>query len=602
MRISLKIQKYICFITLIIINTILSVTFIKYTNKWYVYLFILALGSILNSASSILLIIKKMLTKNDSSYVYRTNPKKYLYVIPCYNESEEELTLSINSLVNQERIINDVISFIIICDGKAKGVGNEYSTDIILKNLLMVEELPIIYNYYTADVEINQIEIYNGKYKNIPYLLMIKLNNFGKRDSLVIVRRLCYIYNESLIDNSYESENSFLSKNIIQSVKKYFKKIYNDKIDFIIGIDADTIFDYRCSYELIKAIEHDDNIKGCVGFVDIDKSMNKCSLYVLYQYAEYVIAQCLKRQAQSNITHKVSCLSGCNQILKICKETCGEEILNKFNYLPRINENIFNHIRSYASEDRNHVCLMLSMYPYVKTVQTLKAIAWTKVPTSINVFLSQRRRWSLGASTNDMLLVYFSGINIFERISAFVNIMIYLLNPFIFIATIMFLMSLKHATYLALYLSILMIIPIIYYLMIPIFIKPMIFRETLYYYISLIFYFMCGSIITLIIYCNSIINMDIIKWGKTRAIELNNIIVNNTFIEQNNDNLSSQQNGDNDLNSDENGFTSDYITDENIFNTDENGFIDDSQESIIVPSTYLVIEKKIFENNSSKNI
>lgn len=96
--------------------------------------------------------------------------------------------------------------------------------------------------------------------------------------------------------------------------------------------------------------------------------------------------------------------------------------------------------------------------------------------------------------------------------------------------------------------------------------------------------------------------MDIIKWGKTRAIELNNIIVNNTFIEQNNDNLSSQQNGDNDLNSDENVFTSDYITDENIFNTDENGFIDDSQESIIVPSTYMVIEKKIFENNSSKNI
>ena len=126
----------------------------------------------------------------------------------------------------------------------------------------------------------------------------------------------------------------------------------------------------------------------------------------MYQYAEYTFAQCLKRFAQSNITHKVSCLSGCNQILRVTEETCGETILQKFNYLPNENDNIFDHIRSYAIEDRNHVCLMLSTYPYVHTVQTLDAIAYTNVPTTIPIFLSQRRRWNLGANSNDMMLIY----------------------------------------------------------------------------------------------------------------------------------------------------------------------------------------------------
>jgi chitin synthase len=270
-------------------------------------------------------------------------------------------------------------------------------------------------------------------------------------------------------------------------------------------------------------MENDDTVHGCVGYVDIYPKMNSCSIYVLYQYAEYMFSQCLRRQAQSHITSKVSCLSGCNQILRVSNETCGEEILTKFNYFPKEDENIFNHIRSYASEDRNHVCLMLSMFPNVKTKQTLKAIAYTVVPTSIKVFMSQRRRWSLGANANDMLLIYLPGINIFERISALINIITYSFSPFVFVATVFFIKSIIiHPTYLMLLLSIPILIVAGYSVLIPIFIKPLLFRSALYYYLSYIFFVIFGSLINLCLYFNSIINMDVIKWGKTRSIGVGN--------------------------------------------------------------------------------
>ena len=260
----------------------------------------------------------------------------------------------------------------------------------------------------------------------------------------------------------------------------------------------------------------------------------------MYQYAEYTYAQCLKRYTQSNITQKVNCLSGCNQILRICEETCGEKILKEFNRLPKNNENIFNHIRSYASEDRNHVSLMLSMYPYVKTVQNLDAIAYTNVPRSPSVFLSQRRRWNLGANSNDLMLTYLPGINIFERISSLNNVMTFGLTSFIFAATVYFIIAIvRSPSLLMLYLSIIMIIPFIYALSIPIFVKK---QSYCYYYTSLIlFYSLCGCI-NLITHLYSIFQMDTIKWGKTRSIQKNETDIKSTSSLEEKSNQNSDEN------------------------------------------------------------
>jgi chitin synthase len=310
-------------------------------------------------------------------------------------------------------------------------------------------------------------------------------------------------------------DDTFFITSLIENLADGF----NGNIDYIIGIDADTVFDYNCTYELIQSMEVDKDIHGCVGFVDICPKMNYSSIFLLYQYAEYVFAQCLRRQTQSNITHKVNCLSGCNQILRISEETCGEKILKIFNYLPKKDEHILRHIRSYASEDRNHVCNMLSLYPHVKTVQNLKAVAYTVVPTSVSVFLSQRRRWNLGANSNDLLLVYLPGINLFERILAFTNVFTFIISPFIYVATVYFILAIIFSpSLLMLYLSIILFIPLCYSLIVPIIIKPLTLKGALYYYLSYVVFVALSGLVSLITFLNAVLKMDVIKWGKTRAL------------------------------------------------------------------------------------
>ena len=516
---NLKNQKYSIISFLLLLNCLLSITLIIFEKKWYAFILFLCLPSLLYSTSSILLIIYNLFKKNNNYDIIRENQfKNYLYVIPCYNESEIELLETLTSLTQQKICKNDKRAFIIVCDGQVIGQGNYKSTDKILLSILNNKNDPIKHKYITREGHNNNIDLYIGKFNDIDYILLVKEKNYGKRDSLVLVRRFCYNYIDQKGNN--QSDLFIISMNLIFENIYIDPKGHNNIIDYIINIDADTIFDYNCTYELIKGIEnHKDNV-GCVGYVDIN--MNNSSIFNpfnLYQYAEYMYSQCLKRQAQSNLTHKVNCLSGCIQILKVCHENCGEEILEKFNYCPTDNDNILTHIRGTASEDRNHVCIMHSMYPNVRTVQSLSAICYTNVPKSARVFLSQRRRWTLGAISNDLLLLFSPNINIFERIISFISIFTFSLTPFIFIATILFLKNIiNNPSYLMLYLSIIMMIPLGYGFLIPIFIKRMYFRDLLYFCVSYIFFIIFGFIITLSTYTYSLFSMDTITWGKTRSI------------------------------------------------------------------------------------
>lgn len=508
---SLKQQKFLILFILFIINSIFISTLLVYRDKWYIFIVFLSLPTFIYSISSLLILITNLCKKNNDYDIRRENiSKKYLYVIPCYNESELELLSTLNSLSLQKTGKNDKRALLIICDGKVIGQGNNKSTDKILLSILNNKHDPIKYSYITRENDINNIDLYIGKFNNIDYILMIKEKNYGKRDSLVLVRRIVYNHN-----------NDHFNDNILyKSFDLIFNNIYDSDIDYIINIDADTIFDYNCTYELIKGIENNKDNVGCVGYVDIN--FNNSSIlnpFNLYQYSEYMYAQCLNRQAQSNLTHKVNCLSGCVQILKVCEENCSEEILEKFNYCPKEDDNIFTHIRGTASEDRNHICIMHSMYPHVRTVQNLSAISYTNVPKSIHVFLSQRRRWTLGATTNDLLLLFSPNINIFERISSFTNVITFALTPFIFVATVLFFINIiSHPTLLTLYLAIMMIIPLSFGLLIPVFIKRMYFKDAMYFYLSYLFFLTFGFIVTLSQYVYSLFSMDNISWGKTRSI------------------------------------------------------------------------------------
>ena len=175
---------------------------------------------------------------------------------------------------------------------------------------------------------------------------------------------------------------------------------------------------------------------------------------------------------------------------------------------------------------------MLHKYPYIIIKQSLDAIAYTKIPNNFKVFLSQRKRWSLGAIFNDVILATRSGINLFERIAAITNILSWFLNLFILVSTISLLIFLSHLQTFTfnhildkinIYLIIIIIaLPMLYLLFIPLWIKLEKY-EIIQLYIGIILWYFMSIPMTGIIHIYSLINMDNFSWGKTREINNNNI-------------------------------------------------------------------------------
>ena len=629
-QLTLKQQKYAIISILLIINIILGTIAIIYKEQWYIFIIILGSSSLINSINVLLItfiigipnLYRKFIhnlykcftltNKHQGSYDVSDSAaasdsnsaasslqkqSKLLYVLPCYNETENELNNTIESLYNQINVSIHTKLLIIICDGKlpcsngSNGSGDILYTNEILTNILFEDYITMSMEFKSSykiwNDKWNDLEIHIGVKNGIKFMIFVKSSNLGKRDSLTLIRRLAHYYNTvAATDSATDSATSTTLDDEIESVDfiqyynylspellSFVEHCFNDKtdfyniidinkcdrdgcmpIDYIIGTDADTVLDKLCVNNLLEAVnvsnggsgggnesggncDSNGNVIGVVGFVDVVKSWNPL---VIYQYCEYLYAQCLKRYAQSIITKKVSCLSGCVQLIKVCMETCGNDILDEFNRLPENNENIFNHIRSYASEDRNHICLMFKMYPYVKTIQSMNAIAYTNVPNTFTKFIRQRKRWCAGATCNDLLLIGNSEHNKWERLQSFVNVMIFILTLFVFIATIIFIISIvNYPSYLILILASIMILPAIYSLCIPIFVydananananASRLINKTylgvkihsklyniFYYYIGFIIYNTLGVILSLSVYLYTLYYLDDLNWNNKK--------------------------------------------------------------------------------------
>jgi chitin synthase len=357
-----------------------------------------------------------------------------VHVVPCYNETPEELTRSLDSLVTQNAMEGHARAIIVICDGRVRGPGmTKTAADYLLEDIFIVRKYRhVIKDAYTGwTQEIMDVEVQCGTYKDIPYYCIIKQQNQGKRDSLICVRSFLHTFNVRS-----ENPTAIFSPELFDEMSSFLIDDAGiNQVTFLVGMDADTVFDDDCVAELLKEARYPDTVGVC-GYVAVDFTRSKFgnwSPWGLYQSTEYTISQALRRLHQSTVTNKVSCLPGCCQLLRVCETTCGNRILYElFGYCPKPSDSMLKHIRATASEDRNHVCLMLSAFPKAQTRQALRAAAYTDVPHSWSVFLSQRRRWTLGATSNDLFLVTAPGIQWFERILAMANCLVWFLNVFVF--------------------------------------------------------------------------------------------------------------------------------------------------------------------------
>ncbi|KAL5588828.1 hypothetical protein FOBRF1_015356 [Fusarium oxysporum] len=416
-------QKHIMTAFLISVNFMFIFASWWWPRYYYVYIPFISFPLVLNRvmiASIICFTLKNLIFAE--KIIEPDHLEDLIMVMPCYNETLEECTKSLDSLVDQVGIDNHKRGIMVICDGHVRGPGMEKTTAQYLNEDIFVEQLhreKIARAYRAWDGQAMDVEISWGYYKGVPFYCIVKEQNQGKLDSLIVIRSILYKFN---IRNTNPT-TIFSSQFLLSMTDWLTQEVKVNQVDHLIGMDADTIFDKVCISELLKESKYPNTVGVC-GYVAVDFKDGNWNLWSIYQNAEYTIAQGLRRLHQSIATKKVSCLPGCCQLLKICDMTCGDKVLVElFGYYPRPLDGMITRIRATASEDRNHICQLLTTFQEAQTRQALRARAYTDVPHSWSVFLSQRRRWTLGATSNDLLLTTARHCQWWERILAFSNVL-----------------------------------------------------------------------------------------------------------------------------------------------------------------------------------
>uniref|UniRef100_A0A0D2Y5D5 chitin synthase n=1 Tax=Fusarium oxysporum (strain Fo5176) TaxID=660025 RepID=A0A0D2Y5D5_FUSOF len=319
-------QKHIMTAFLISVNFMFIFASWWWPRYYYVYIPFISFPLVLNCimiASIICFTLKNLIFAE--KIIEPDHLEDLIMVMPCYNETLEECTKSLDSLVDQVGIDNHKRGIMVICDGRVRGPGMEKTTAQYLNEDIFVEQLhreKIARAYRAWDGQAMDVEISWGYYKGVPFYCIVKEQNQGKRDSLIVIRSFLYKFNI----RSTNPTTIFSSQFLLSMTDWLTQEVKVNQVDHLIGMDADTIFDKVCISELLKESKYPNTVGVC-GYVAVDFKDGNWNLWSIYQNAEYTIAQGLRRLHQSIATKKVSCLPGCCQLLKICDMTCGDKVL-----------------------------------------------------------------------------------------------------------------------------------------------------------------------------------------------------------------------------------------------------------------------------------
>lgn len=433
----LRLQKWGLIIGLLLLNATLIYVAWTYWQVYYIFIVLLSSNTVLQ-AGMILAILVHYVCTHILCFCWRRKeivpdqPEKMVLLLPCYNETQEELTRSLDSLIAQKNIESHPRVIFIVVDGNVRGPGMAKTTQgYLLEDILEPGPSRDFENGYRArDGLFMPVKTQTGFYKGIPYVFVGKRYNQGKRDSLCFARSFLYHFKQ-------RSENivTMFNNDLFEYIGNIFVQHGVDNIEYLVGMDADTVFDDYCIIEMLKEIRKNPKLVGVCGHVCVDFDGKNFGLWSLYQSVEYSQTQGLRRMFQSRITGKVNCLPGCCQLIRVDEATFGDAVLReRFGYCPKPNDIMTLHIMGNYSEDSIHASIIFSLFPHKETAQALRAKAFTIVPQNWKVFLSQRKRWALGSISNEFVMIFRPGIILIERLQSIIAVVTWAITPFIIAA------------------------------------------------------------------------------------------------------------------------------------------------------------------------
>ncbi|CRK38035.1 hypothetical protein BN1723_015284 [Verticillium longisporum] len=525
-RSLLRVQKWSLLIGLCCINAALIYVAFTYYQAWILFVILLSSNTMLQFIMILCIVAHTLVTRVLCFWIFRKenkpeSPERFVMLLPCYNETLGELTRSLDSLIAQKNIDDHPRTIFIVVDGNVKGPGMEKTTQqYLLEDILEPGPFRTFENGYRArDGLFMPTKVQTGFYKGIPYVFVGKRYNQGKRDSLCFARSFIYHY-------QVRSANvmTMFNNDLFEYIGNAFMQHGLEHIEYLVGMDADTVFDQFCIWEMIREIRKNPKLVGVCGHVCVDYDGSNWGLWSLYQSVEYSQTQGLRRLFQSRITGKVNCLPGCCQLIKVDQATFGDEVLReRFGYCPKPNDIMTMHIMGNYSEDSIHASIIFSLFPKRQTAQALRAKAFTIVPQNWTVFLSQRKRWALGSITNEFFMIFRPGIILVERLQSIVAVLTWFITPFIMAAVVkLILILIERGDELVkdpVFMTLISILACRYFYSLCIgFWLPRNWFESAQYFVGYFFHFITSPFCNVVVLVYSLFNSDDFKWGKTREV------------------------------------------------------------------------------------
>lgn len=336
-------------------------------------------------------------------------------IIPVYSETKDQIDGTIKSIINDNKCDECKNLICVICDGKPINIEDSLTNTI--------ETFDI--EYISWKQVKNTLKITSGYIDNIPCIIMKKIKNQGKRDTLIIGHDIFNFPREDLPEINYSMRSN---------IRKYVNEKFGlDDFNYMFCTDADSIICKNSFKYLIETMEKKKAV-ACCGLVKIDFSEGAWSFWCIFQNFQYLFGQYVRRSVES-LYGRVVCLPGCITMFKIHESAI--KAIKMYSEFPKEGE-MFKSIVQLLGTDRRLTSSFLFQGKQIKTVLDKRAICLTIPPCTLYTYLTQRRRWASNSYFNTMAILVGPNQYLITRLFATYDVIRLSIIYFRIFTTIMF--------------------------------------------------------------------------------------------------------------------------------------------------------------------
>ncbi|KAG5656080.1 hypothetical protein KAF25_001650, partial [Fusarium avenaceum] len=313
-----------------------------------------------------------------------------LSLIPAYSESEEQIVKTIFSLRDNGTAPHRQV-MVVILDGQPRDIqGNMTRVTRILR-------------------------IIAGFMEDVPVIVLEKLKNSGKKDSLILCHDLF----------NYTRSNAPLYTKLLRDelwtsvLPGLLEGKMGQKFDMVFCTDADSTIHKGALAKLTNALSNNQDAIAACGLILVELEPGyEWSVWNLYQQFQYTFGQYVRRRAEHYIG-KVTCLPGCTTMISVSEGMGGA--IQKYAE-PVTGALVLSHQVQYLGTDRRLTYSMLSQGKHLRTLFIPNAVSETVAPQSLQHYLSQRRRWGSNAYFNNYFYLGGEKMIFITRVAACIEV------------------------------------------------------------------------------------------------------------------------------------------------------------------------------------